>query len=93
MRQVIGYFIVSHHDGTERVVLVNQDTTTDSSGVIVTARKHFTLDTVDGEEVYGSVSDRSFSTKDGHLLKIQGHCITNETALMLYQANRRRKRF
>ncbi|WP_419176800.1 hypothetical protein [Desulfosediminicola sp.] len=91
MRELIGYFKVSHPDGTELLVIVSQDITTDKRGVVVAARKIFTLNTVDGEEVSRPDNKRFFSRENGQLLKIIGNCITNESDLLRLQMNKRRQ--
>lgn len=89
MRQVIGYFIVHQPDGVERVVVVSQEVTTGKTNAIVAARKVFTLDTADGEEVVGCETKRSFTQKDGKVLRIIGQCIANETDLSNYHMRKR----
>ena len=91
MRQVIGYFIVHQPDGVERVVVVSQEVTTGKANAIVAARKVFTLDTADGEEVIGCETKRSFTQKDGQKLKILGQCIANERDLLDYRVRKRRR--
>lgn len=89
MRQIIGYLAVTHPDGSDRLVVVSQEITTDKRNVVVAARKVFTLDTIDGEEVIGCNKTRFFTLKDGQLLKVVGHCVTKEEDLLRYQMRRR----
>lgn len=79
MKQIIGQFEVTSSEQFSQKVIVSQDITADDSGRVVTARKVFTLNTEDGEEVIRTKDPRIFLKEDGTVLKKVGYCKTSES--------------
>lgn len=69
MTQLFKY-IVNNSGGKEQLVFVSQDIKTDKNKVIISARKFFTLDSENGEEVFRGDDQRSFVKRNGQVLKI-----------------------
>ena len=69
MTQLVKY-IVNNSGGKEHLVFVSQDIKTDKNKVIISARKVFTLDSENGEEVFRGDDQRSFIKRNGQVLKI-----------------------
>lgn len=75
MRQILLYFRVSNRNGEKQLVVASQDIQTDRKKAIIAARKVFTLDTPDGEEVFPLKNQRSFMKRDGAVLRVVGQGI------------------
>ncbi|SHO49009.1 hypothetical protein [Desulfopila aestuarii] len=73
MKQLIGQFEVTSLAHHNQKVIVFQDIIADESGVVVSARKVFTLNTEDGEEVNRTSDPRIFLKEDGTVLKKVGY--------------------
>lgn len=69
MKEVIGTFTVT--DGTlrQQTVIISQETILDNQGTITETRKHFNLNTIDGEEVKRSEIENTLILADGTILR------------------------
>lgn len=73
MIQLIGTIKVTSPDFSTKTVLLQQETQVNEENIIVSARKIFTLNNVDGEEVYRTANPLLFRQQDGTVLKKAGH--------------------
>lgn len=62
-------------------LIISQNLTVDEFSVVVAARKVFTFNTPDGEEVYRTEDPQFFRKKDGTVLKKVGYCQTNNCSM------------
>lgn len=88
MRQVIGYFEVTTPTGADRRVVVSQIVTANKEGVIVSARKIFTLDTPYGEDVNRTRNPKVFIRNGGEILKVRGHLHMKQNDCSVYKSGR-----
>ncbi len=72
MKQLLGYFKVMSPGFSTKTVLVQQEVMVNGENTIVSARKVFTLDALDGERVYRMTNPKFFLQQDGTVLKITG---------------------
>lgn len=91
MTELIGHFEVLSADSAKHLVIMCQECTLDDGNVVVSARKVFTLDTVDGEEVQLTNDTRTFVRQNGALLRRLGHCQLNDASSLIEHARRRRR--
>ncbi|WP_136805477.1 hypothetical protein [Desulfosediminicola flagellatus] len=89
MKQFIGYFEVVSSGQLRQIVAVSQETTVNEEGVVMAARKMFTLDTVGGEEVKRTTDPLIFLKEDGTFLKKVGYCQVNDLSSVLQKVRRR----
>ena len=54
-------------------MIASQEIKTDRKKTLISAEKVFTLDTIDGEEVFPGTDQRSFVKSDGTVLKVIGN--------------------
>lgn len=69
IKEIIGSFTVT--DGTlrQQTVIISQETILDSEGMITETRKHFNLNSVDGEVVLRGESENTLALTDGTVLR------------------------
>ncbi len=73
MKKVLGTLTVTNGHLRPQLVVISQEITVDKSGVITTARKFYTLNSIDGEPVRRTSDPNTFMLDDGTMLKRSGH--------------------